>query len=284
MNLLIVDDEYMIREGLKSIDWKSIKVNVVGVVENGIEAAEMIQSEEVDIVLTDIRMPGMGGIELAQFLKKNAISAKVILLTGYDDFTYAKSAISLGVFDYILKPTDPDEILSCVDRAIEAIQKEQVKNNRLKLLEKEIQTQRLIRDSEKIIMGKGENSKKGIKNILTYIDKHYNEDISLATLSDYTHFSTIYLSKLIKKHTNHTFLEILTAIRMDRAEKMLKEGSLKIYEICDKIGIADQRYFSQVFKKAYGITPNEYKKSNNNMTDLGLGELIKKIDGENNEK
>lgn len=122
IHLLIADDEAIIRKGLLSLDWESIGVHIVGAVSNGIEALEMVQSQKVDIVLSDIRMPGMDGIELAQFLKSNELCVKMIFLSGYDDFQYAQEATKWGVSEYILKPTKPEEIFSCVIRVYEGLQ------------------------------------------------------------------------------------------------------------------------------------------------------------------
>ena len=111
MKLLIVDDEPLIRQGLRTIDWEQAGLKLCGIVENGIEALRLAEKKSPDIVLTDIRMPGMDGITLSKHLVKLNPHCTIIFLSGYSDFEYARQAIQLNVYDYILKPTSPDEIL-----------------------------------------------------------------------------------------------------------------------------------------------------------------------------
>lgn len=104
--LLIVEDEYIIRKGLrKTIPWQELGYNVVGDAEDGRKALEKIKELEPDVVLTDIRMPNLDGIDLLREIKTTYPDIKVILLSGYEDFKYAKSGIALGAEDYILKLT-----------------------------------------------------------------------------------------------------------------------------------------------------------------------------------
>ena len=103
IKLLVVDDEIWIRERIsKEIPWESVQAEVVGTAEDGQEALEMAEELEPDIIITDIRMPGFDGIELLRELRKKSLDIKVILLSGYNDFSYAKEAIKYGAFDYIL--------------------------------------------------------------------------------------------------------------------------------------------------------------------------------------
>ena len=97
-------------------------------------------------------------------------------------------------------------------------------------------------------------------DILIYIAKNYNQDLSLNMLAERYHFTTIYLSRLIKKDTGYSFIDILTSIRLMNSVELLMEGKDKINIICEKTGFKDQRYFSQVFKKVFGYTPGEYRK------------------------
>lgn len=109
--LLIVDDEWMIREGLeKTVPWNEWDIEVAGTAKNGCEALEKLQELTVDILLTDIRMPKMTGLELIEVCKQQYPSMKIVLLSGHDEFSYAQKALRLGVSDYLLKPTDFHEL------------------------------------------------------------------------------------------------------------------------------------------------------------------------------
>lgn len=110
-NLLVVDDEWMIREGLeKTVPWSDWNIRLVGTAKNGKEAIDKLQKEPVEILLTDIRMPGINGIELIEHCKQQYPALKIVILTGHNEFDYAQKALRLGASDFLLKPTDFDEL------------------------------------------------------------------------------------------------------------------------------------------------------------------------------
>ncbi|TBL71381.1 response regulator transcription factor [Paenibacillus thalictri] len=125
IKMMIVDDEYIIREGLKTmIPWERLGIDLQAVCSNAYEALDIINTIEPDIMLTDIRMPGMDGLELTEAGLAQYPQLKIILLTGFGEFQYAKQALTLGAFDILLKPTDEDELLRTLQKALEAIRKE----------------------------------------------------------------------------------------------------------------------------------------------------------------
>lgn len=276
VNLLIADDESIIRQGLLSIPWEELDVHVVADVNNGLEAVEILQGELIDIVLTDIRMPGMDGLELAQFIHENGFGTKVILLSGYHDFEYARSAIQYDVMDYILKPSNPEEIVKTIKKACKEVGRRREADMRIQLLEAELGKRQLIYDKDNLVLGQVENSSVA-DQILCYIKDHYKEHISLSSLSDRLHFSTIYLSKVIKKSVDYSFLEIVNAMRIYDAAAQLRDGKNNLTEICLDICINDPRYFSQMFKKYYGVTPSAYKKTPCMPLDTKLAYLVQSL-------
>src|SRR5699024_6896613 len=105
-NLLVVDDEWVIREGLEhTVPWKEWNINLVQTAKNGEEALSILKEKQIDILLTDIRMPSLSGLELIKEIKKISSNMKVIILTGHNEFDYAQQAIRLQTDDYLLKPT-----------------------------------------------------------------------------------------------------------------------------------------------------------------------------------
>ena len=129
MKLLIVDDEVQIRNGLKdTIDWHSIGINSVLTARNGIEALQIFNNETPDIVLTDIRMPGMDGLELSVQIKTVLPDTKIYLISGYSDFNYAKQAISIGVEDYFVKPVDINVLMSKIQSSVNDIKSKSCKS------------------------------------------------------------------------------------------------------------------------------------------------------------
>jgi len=123
--LVIADDEIGIREGLsKTIDWGSIGIEIAGIAEDGEEAFEIICDTSPDIIISDIRMPGMDGMELISAVRKSALDCKVIIISGYSDFHYAQKAVKLGAFDYLLKPVEEKELVSRISECILEIEKQ----------------------------------------------------------------------------------------------------------------------------------------------------------------
>ncbi len=122
ITMVIADDELFIRQGLMSIPWDELGIRVTGVASNGVEALSMVKAEHPQILLTDIKMPGMDGLKLIEAVKNEVPDIKAILLSGYQDFSYAHSAIKLGAMGYVLKPSDPDEIINTVLKAKKQIE------------------------------------------------------------------------------------------------------------------------------------------------------------------
>lgn len=255
--LLIVDDEATIRKGLGLLPWKNHGIELADILKDGIEAAEWVNSRKIDILLTDIRMPGMSGIELAKLTLRNYPRAKVILLTGYGEFKYAREAISLGAFDYILKPSTPREIIDCVVKARKKYEMESNARQRIEELELKVQNYSVLLKPTEVFVEVTER----VDQIIQFIYANYEKELTLSVLAEEFHFTTVYMSRYIKKETGYTFLEILTAVRMYYAAQYLKDTKMKNGEICQRVGIADERYFGQIFKKKYSMTPYEYRKS-----------------------
>ncbi len=237
--MVIADDELMIRKGLISIPWNDYDIEVLGVASDGEQALSLFKSECPEILLTDIRMPGIDGLKLIEAAKAENPEIQAILLTGYEDFNYAREAIRLGAIGYILKPSDPDEIIEIVNKA---------KHN--------LQTFGRNNSSH----GKSTSIRnKAIGKLFDYMEKHYTHEITLYTAAEYLHMNHIYVSRLFKKEIGKTFLDALTTIRMKKACELLADNDNRIYEIAEKVGIQDSGYFSQVFRKHYDMTPSEYR-------------------------
>ena len=121
IRLLICDDEPLIREGLASLDWQDFNIDMVGKAKNGEEAFELAKELRPDIIISDIRMPKKDGIWLSEQVKKFIPDIRMVFLTGYNEFEYAQSAVNNGVYSYLLKPIDEDELYSVVNKLAESI-------------------------------------------------------------------------------------------------------------------------------------------------------------------
>lgn len=247
--LLIVDDEYFIRDGISSFEWDRLGFEVIGVAENGKDAIQIIEKNDADVVLTDIRMPVMDGLELCNYIKKTHAHCKVVLLSGYKDFNYARTAIRAGASDYILKPVDMDELEELfvkIKNELDMVQGEK----------KNEQNNETPQDSNKSL-----SCKLVIKNAVEYMKRNYYEDLVLEDVANEVYLSPAYFSSQFKKEMNKSFSEYLNEIRIEKAKKLLKEANLKIYEIAEMVGYKNTKYFTDIFKKYTGMSPLQYRKN-----------------------
>ncbi len=272
--VLIIDDEEIIREGLKTvINWDSMGCSVVGEAVDGDEGLEMLSSLQPDIVFTDIRMPGLNGLEMISKLKEHKHGCKIIILSGFRDFEYAQQAVRLGAFRFLLKPTDTKEIILSIEEAIIELKKVKSNEEILKNLKRKVKEDYNLSDKVTITEDKSlntneKNSKFLVVKALSFMKENVSLGLTLKDVSAYLYISTWYLSKLIKKETGSTFIDILSEIRIEEAKKLLIQPQYKIYEVAAMIGITDVTYFNKLFKSTTGLKPMEYRnKISNNAQD-----------------
>lgn len=127
MKVLFIDDEPLIRKGLQVIiPWADYGFTEFFEAEDGTEGLALIEKENPELIMLDIHMEKMSGLSLAKTLRENDYNCRIIILSGYSDFSYAKAAITCGVTDYLVKPVDPKMLIEAVEKAIGEIQKEQM--------------------------------------------------------------------------------------------------------------------------------------------------------------
>lgn len=256
MRLLIADDEKNIRNGLLSLPWNTIGIQKVYQAENGLEALEILEGKQIDIVISDIKMPGLSGLELAEFVQKNSLDTAVVLLTGFSEFEYAQKALRNGVLDYMLKPLRPKDILSTVLKVKETLEKRRYKEKVVEQYEGVANS----RDYQEQISWHFRGVNEQAMEILKDMAQNFSQGVSLNSLAEKYHYSVAYLSRMIKKETGFSFSEILNSIRLAQAAELLQKDCGKISMAGEMAGFSDQKYFSQVFKKAFGVSPGEFRK------------------------
>jgi two-component system response regulator YesN len=256
---LIIDDEAWIREGLcEHIEWKKLGIELVNVFEDGAEALAYLEKDPVDIILSDIRMPNMTGLELVARLRvsgrvdggdgavtvKDLSGIKVIFLSGYGDFQYAQEALRLGAVDYLLKPTEVEEIENALLKAKALCASDRASPSRMPVAVEPLE----------------EPSSYLIKKALNYIHAHFAEEVHLADIAGELFVTPNYLSRLFRQETGRSFIECLSRIRLDKACSLLTEGKLKIYQVGEAVGYPNPRYFSEWFQKNMGMSPGDFRK------------------------
>lgn len=274
MRLLIADDELVIRNGLVSLDWEKIGITEVYSARNGMEAKELLLSEPIDIVIFDIRMPGMTGLELAAMVKEYSMDTSVILLTGFSEFSYAQEALRSGVSDYLLKPFHPRDIV----KTVEKVKKNLEKDRYLRRLAREYEDTKGSFDTMSQIRNTFPKVSEIVENILEDIARDFNQTLSLGTFADRYHFSNNYISKKIKQETGYSFMDVLLAVRVMNAAKLLYEGE-KVNKAAQQTGFNDQHYFSQVFRRAFGCSPTDFKKQDTDIENIKLIPVLNSMCG-----
>jgi len=265
--IAIIDDEPMIIKGLQQlVPWDEINCEVCGIAKNGEEGLDLIKEKIPDIVISDIRMPKLSGLEMIKELEDISTSMKFIILTGHREFDYAQKAINLGVVAYLLKPTNIEDIKSAVLEAVILLDDERSKEEDIKALrdrmEKIKEVDRLISEDDIDDDNEHDGGHK-IKFLavqaITFMKEHYSEKLDLQTVADNLYISTWYLCKVLKQEVDNSFVQLLNEIRIQEAKKLLTETNYKVYEICEMVGYTDKPYFSKTFKKYTTKTPNQYR-------------------------
>lgn len=252
--VVIIDDEPLIVEGLtKSIPWDRWDCQVVGFGHDGEEGMEVIRREKPSIVISDIRMPHMDGLQMIAGLKSEFPYMQITILTGYREFEYVREAINLGVTRFLLKPSKMDELYDAIDTMTDKL-KQFMPQEADKTDEAESESE----DNEAMLYS-NEASSFVVNNALEYIREHYKEKLRLIDVADYVFVSQWHLSKLLNKHTGQSFSEALNKARIAKAKELLKDPSMRIYDIAEEVGFQDLAHFSRVFKKLEGISANEYR-------------------------
>ena len=248
LKVLVVEDEEMIRKGIVlAVDWAALDCVVVGEASNGAQALEAVERYDPSLIITDLKMPVMDGLEMLRQLRERGNNAFVIILTAYDSFAYAQTALRLGAVDFLLKPFHDGELEQAVTRLKQRMDRAGQGGEKgpapLPLPE----------------LKKGDKSKY-VLEAMAYIGEHYHEpNIGVAAIAQHLGISEGHLSHTFKKETDYTLLNYLTRYRVHRATELLRDCRQKVYEVAEQVGYRDIAYFSATFKKLVGMSPSEYQ-------------------------
>lgn len=348
--VLIMDDEVWSRKVIKQLgEWDKLQLTIIGEAENGTQGLRMIAELTPDIVVTDMRMPGIDGVELLKALNDQHPLLKIIVMSGYDDFVYLKQAIRSQAKEYLLKPVDPEELNAALAQCVRELQTanqtsdiawktplifadptsldhylvlrqliygylldlnavgvlqtleslagffEPMNMDNANLnkigydfslmleefvstsgLEEQTKSEALIWDSvtntmrqigeiysqaiESLIEARKNRNKLDLREVSAYINRHFNEPITLETLALYFYISKEHLSRAFKTFSGETITDFINRKRMERAKELIVEHKLSIKHAAEMTGYSDLAYFYRVFKKHYGFAPGELRK------------------------
>ncbi len=262
---LIVDDEPLVREYLaENLSNIHSKWFASACMPDGYKAIELLKNETFDVVITDICMPGMDGLELAKYVCDNFENTFTIILTGHDEFDYARRAVRSNVIDYLLKPINDNEFHDVLDRLATTIDKRQAASaSPFNKVPTRLSPDNVSQQFRNYLLAVADTSDESVTlsdRATEFIYAHFCEPIALSDVAEKLGVTPAYLSSVFHTVKGESYSKFLLKLRMERAALLLETcQDTKIYTIAKQIGYASSKHFISVFKKFYGLTPNEYR-------------------------
>lgn len=231
--VVVIDDDRIVREYIRAVLARTEgEFDMIGEASNGNRGLKLLEEVKPDILILDMEMPSMNGIELLNSMEEKKMSMSTLVLSCHDEFDYVRQAMKLGAADYLLKHKIDDKTI--------------------------IDSLRSLRDKKT----NGERGyRKEIARAISYIEEHYKEDFSLEDIAKYVCVSKTYFSSMFKKETGKNLSLYLLDFRLKKACELLRESDEKIYNVAYETGFQSHNYFNNIFKEKYGMTPKEYRKS-----------------------
>ncbi|WHZ01164.1 response regulator [Neobacillus sp. YX16] len=245
-DVVLVDDDVIVIEFLKKvIPWQDYGFQVVANFQDSSDALIFMLENPYDVLITDIGMPKLNGIELIEKLKSSKINSYNVILSCHEEFTFAQQAIKLEAYDYILKESmEESNIIDLLDRLKNKINQERFSSNQhLKVTQFLEMTTR----NEDVIKAQ------------KYVQTHLGEKISLTEVAEHLHLNSSYFSRMYKKETGEGFIEYVTRVKMEKALELLDQSIKTVEQIAYELGFESKSYFLKTFKRFYGLSPKSFK-------------------------
>lgn len=287
LKILIAEDELLERQTLQELLEEHYAYTAdIRTVDNGVDAVSMAQLWCADLVLMDIEMPGINGIDAALEIITHNPRTKLIFITAYNRFEYAVEAVRLHAIDYLLKPVEDEKLIFVVGRAIEELKEQTLFYEQVRKMQErppggpiEAPLDALQADgsvgntadssaghrkkaaptSESIEAARQDRNMLLMQKVAGYVEKNYQYDISQEAICDILNMSTGYFSKLFHQCYGVKFIDHLTNVRVEAAKSMLADPTKRSSEIGKRVGYQSSSYFSKIFKQKTGVTPSEYR-------------------------
>lgn len=241
IKLLAVDDEVMVRSFIKTvIDREKLPVSLFAEADNGTDAVRLSRELKPDLIFMDIRIPDGSGINAAEKILADNPEARIVVISAYGEFEYARAAFRAGVRDYLLKPVRPADIAELVRKAAADLGK---KHSESADQARKPDLLRLIED---------------------YIDNNLNRQIHLSDMAQAVFISPFHLSRTFKRLTGQSIVDFMHERRLAKAEELLSVTSYSVTEVAGRVGFNDAAYFATCFKSKKGLSPTQYRKEQDN--------------------
>ncbi len=250
LRALVVDDEVVERNGIRFLIDRYQFPLICREAADGEEALEALRQQKADLLITDLKMPFMDGLELAQQAKRLYPDISIVIITGYGEFEHARKAIHIGVNEFLLKPINPEDFRSVMEPLINRLQ--DAKSQETAGVDGPGQL-------EMAYLKQVPESRHEIELVLHYIFNHYGEEIGLAEMAAHVYMSSSYLSSVFKREMHIGINGFLKNYRMEKAKELLERTNMKIKDVGCRVGYQNTSYFCKSFRDYFGITPEQYR-------------------------
>jgi two-component system, response regulator YesN len=258
MKLLIVDDEVFAIEGIKAgVNWDVLEFSEVLTANSYAQAVEIMEKNPAEIILCDIEMPNESGLELVAWVNEHHPMTECIILSCHDEFDFARQAVKLKCLDYILKPTRYDFLTEVLHKAIQTVKEKNHQN----IMEGYGQLY-----IENLSKSSGAQTENIAEKTAHYIEQHLSEELSVGSLANMVYVSSDHLTRTFKKQYQCTVSDYILKKRMIMAGELIRQPGMTVTMLSDAVGFGNYSYFTEQFKKYYGMTPREYQHKYQNKT------------------
>ena len=261
MNIILIDDEVVALNALRRrMDWAKYGFEQVFTANSMPQAQQLFAQKRIEVMLCDIEMPWGSGLELFEWVKAHYPAVECVFITCHPEYEYMRKALQLGSADYVLKPIDYGEL----DGILRALLQRLRENALLQRL-REKQTAAIPTPVLEELRQENEESagEAAVRFVIDYIHKHLSEDIVVADFPELVHLNDRYLSRSFRKATGLSILEYITQERLRVARELLRQTDYPVSRVAGSVGYNNLSYFTKIFKRETGMTPQEYRQAGN---------------------
>lgn len=245
MNVILVDDEEVALNALRRrVDWKKYGFDEVFTANSAKQAREFFQNHAIDVMVSDIEMPQGNGLELFEWVKVYYPAVECVYVTCHPEFDYVRKALQLGSADYLLKPIDYEELDGILSRLVERCGRHTAPPARM---------------ARPAAPAEANEKDDVIGTVKRYVREHIQEDIYIADIAGQVFLNEQYLMRTFKKATGLSILEYITNERLRLAQELLMDTDLPINRVADAVGYGNYSYFTRLFKRSMGLTPQAFR-------------------------
>jgi two-component system, response regulator YesN len=250
MRVVIADDEPLARYSLRSmLEEMGCTIGAVREAADGGGLVDAVKAFAPDIVFADIRMPRLTGLDAIAELAHEFPQTVWIVVSAHDLFAYAQQAIRLGVFRYLLKPVDPRDLQTVMDEAEAEIKR---RNRRLMTGTAVQSVTRHL--TARILPVALDQLTESLRRVVAWTEHNYRKNVGLAQAAEESGLSVGYVSTRFREETGLTYLEFLTALRMETARRMLADPTAGVEQVARSVGYAGRRQFARRFQEYWGMS------------------------------